>query len=75
MSFCIANWNYAGTQKFISHKLKDDEETTLCGLKWSKLRGDWQIFYYPYPSCKKCSCKPADDVTNNETNVTNVILN
>ena len=52
--FFIANWNHAGTQKFISHQLHDDEETTLCGLKWSELKGDWQLVDVKKPNCVRC---------------------
>jgi len=39
----IGNYNLTNQKKFNSHALKEDDETTFCGLKFSKLRGDWQV--------------------------------
>lgn len=54
MTHVIANYNLAGTSKLITHALRDDDETTYCGLKWSNLKGDWQETGGTNFSCKHC---------------------
>lgn len=50
----IGNYDLAGTEKFVSHLLRDDEQTTYCGLKFSKLKGDWQFEESSEFGCMRC---------------------
>ena len=50
----IGNYDLSGTNKFISHLLRDDEETTYCGLKFSALHGDWQFEENSEFGCLRC---------------------
>jgi hypothetical protein len=55
----VGNWNYAGTQKFISHALNDDGSHTLCGMNVSELmarRGQqWEEDDSENCGCAKCN--------------------
>lgn len=60
----VGNYNYAGTSKFCTHILAEDERTTLCGIKpfefvKGKRRGDWQVGEddNKYCGCLKCKKK------------------
>ena len=50
----IGNFDLSGTEKFCSHLLREDEETTYCGLKFSKLKGDWQFEESSEFCCVRC---------------------
>jgi len=50
----IANFDYAGTDKFISHAKIDGAKKTLCGLFMSERRGQWEFLDIKEPSCKRC---------------------
>lgn len=51
----IANFDYAGTKKYKTHILLDDETRTACGLYMMERRGDWQVANVDEPDCKKCA--------------------
>jgi len=55
----VGNWNYAGTQKFISHALNADGSRTLCGMNVSELmarRGQqWEEDDTENCGCAKCN--------------------
>jgi len=62
----VANWNYAGTNKFCTHILGEDERTTLCGIKpfdtiKGKRRGDWQVGEEDNNFCGCIKCKKKYD--------------
>jgi hypothetical protein len=54
----VGNWNYAGTQKFVSHALNADGSRTLCGMSVSELmarRGQqWEESDSESCGCAKC---------------------
>jgi len=53
----IANFDLAGTNKFIAHELDETEERTLCGLFWKDLKGQWEETgqtAYEFPGCLRC---------------------
>jgi hypothetical protein len=55
----VGNWNYAGTQKFVSHALNADGSRTLCGMNVSELmarRGQqWEEDDTENCGCAKCN--------------------
>jgi len=55
----VGNWNYAGTQKFISHALNADGSHTLCGMNVGELmsrRGQqWEEDDTENCGCAKCN--------------------
>lgn len=67
----IANFAYAGTNKYVTHAITDDETKTLCGMDVDELierkTGEWELIvnskamYNNEPiiiGCLKCSRKP-----------------
>ncbi len=55
MGIIVGNFDYTGTDKFVSHKLFDFSDVALCGLRINWSKGDWQTIEVPKPSCKKCA--------------------
>jgi hypothetical protein len=52
-----ANFDHAGSNKFISHLIDDwNPHHTRCGLPLEQLRGQWEMLdnKKQLPSCKNC---------------------
>ncbi len=50
----MANFEHAGTERFVSHAMMANETITLCGLSLQDRPGQWEAVEVKQPSCSKC---------------------
>lgn len=56
----IGNYNYAGTDKFVSHAMDEECRGTLCGMHafdlLTRVGQEWDFGESEIIGCKRCQC-------------------